>query len=137
MAKPDKFALDLTALTVKYKGRLDAVVRKVVLDLGTRIILRSPVKTGRFRANWQYGLGAPPEGTTLEVDKSGAATLRTLTRSVVQQDAAGKIHWLTNNLPYAVRLEYGWSKQAPAGMVGVTVREYQRVVRDAAKAVGT
>jgi hypothetical protein len=34
-------------------------------------------------------------------------------------------------MPYALRLEYGWSKQAPAGMVRVTVAEFQAVVNAA------
>jgi hypothetical protein len=46
------------------------------------------------------------------------------------------VHFLTNNLPYALRLEYGWSKnQAPAGMVGLAVAEFQSIVRDAAAEV--
>ncbi|VEB42983.1 Uncharacterised protein [Chromobacterium violaceum] len=31
--------------------------------------------------------------------------------------------WLVNPMPYAVKLEYGWSKQAPAGMVRLTLAE--------------
>jgi len=62
MAKPDKFAADITDWVKKEKGNLDKVVRKIVLDLGTRIIMRSPVRTGRFRANWQYGLTIRPSG---------------------------------------------------------------------------
>lgn len=130
-----QFALDLSKWVAKAKGNMDGVVAKVMLDLGTRIILRSPVRTGRFRANWQYGLSNRPTGTIIEVDKNGTATVRKLIGSVGVKDAAGKIHWLTNNLPYAQRLEYGWSKQAPSGMVGVSIVEYQQIVINAVKAV--
>lgn len=129
-----KFALDLSMWAKKGKINLDAVVRKVVLDLGTRIIMRSPVRTGRFRGNWQYGESVRPKGTVLTVDKSGALVIAKL-QAGLRPQAAGKVHWLTNNLPYAQALEYGHSKQAPSGMVGVSIVEYQTIVRDAAKAV--
>ena len=45
----------------------------------------------------------------------------------------GATIYLVNNLPYAVRLEYGWSKQAPAGMVRITAAEFQSIVDDAAR----
>jgi hypothetical protein len=47
---------------------------------------------------------------------------------------AGDIVFLVNNLPYGPRLERGWSKQAPSGMVGITVAEFQKAVSKAAKA---
>lgn len=133
-ARSDLFVLKIGAFVRKAKGNLNAVGRKVVLDLGTRVILRSPVKTGRFRANWQYGESARPRGVLIDVDKNGTATIRKLT-GAVGPEAMGKVHWLTNNLPYARRLEDGWSKQAPIGMVGVTVVEYQAIVRDAAREI--
>ncbi|WP_330210091.1 hypothetical protein [Pseudomonas sp. AM4(2022)] len=37
-----------------------------------------------------------------------------------------------NNLPYGPRLEYeGWSNQAPAGMVQITVTEFQMFINKA------
>lgn len=146
---PQQFALDISNFVKKAKGNMHAVVRDIVLDVGTRIVMRSPVGDashwqspppkgyigGRFRANWQYGEGVRPQGTLIAIDPKGNATVVRILAGI-KPDAAGKIHWLTNNLPYAQRLEYGWSKrQAPAGMVGITVTEYQTVVRNAAAAV--
>ena len=53
-----------------------------------------------------------------------------------QLTRAGQTIFITNSLPYAYRLEYdGWSRQAPAGMVRVTVVEFaqrfERAVRAA------
>ena len=45
---------------------------------------------------------------------------------------AGHVFYLVNNLPYIRRLEQGWSQQAPAGMVAVTVSEFQQTVARAA-----
>lgn len=36
-------------------------------------------------------------------------------------------HDIENDVPYIERLEYGWSKQAPAGMLRVTEREAQTI----------
>ena len=33
--------------------------------------------------------------------------------------------YIQNNLPYANRLENGWSNQAPAGMVALTIAEVE------------
>jgi hypothetical protein len=41
---------------------------------------------------------------------------------------AGDTIYLTNNLPYIRRLEEGYSQQAPAGMVALTVQEFAQVV---------
>jgi hypothetical protein len=48
---------------------------------------------------------------------------------------AGKIIFLTNTLPYILRLEEGYSKQAPIGMVYTTLREFPQVVESAAGSV--
>lgn len=144
----DKFALDLSRFAKKATGNIDQVVRKVVLDIGTRIVMRSPVGDashwsspppkgytgGRFRANWQYAENAIPAGVLPDIDPSGRASLKRI--GSIAPDAGGKIHYIVNNLPYAQRLEYGWSKsQAPQGMVGITIVEYQSIVANAAKAV--
>lgn len=149
-----QFHADLSAWVVKAQGNVDLVVRKVVLDIGTSIVMRSPVGNpskwksvmagkappkgyigGRFRANWQHGTGSIPEGTIEAVDKSGALSIGRIMKSLSQGTAAGKIHYLTNNLPYAIPLERGHSKQAPAGMVTLAVIEFQGVVQAAALSV--
>lgn len=80
---------------------------------------------GRFRANWNYSVGAPDETTTQWVDPSGDRTIR----KIIAQSRgakAGHVYYLTNALPYAQRLENGWSKQAPQGMVKLTVMDLPR-----------
>lgn len=148
MAEAEQFAVALDAFVKKAKGRADTVVRKIVLDIGTRVVMRSPVGDpslwegpapkgytgGRFRANWQYGENAAPSGVLDERDPSGIQVVNRIASSI-QPQAAGKVHFLTNNLPYAMRLETGWSQQAPQGMVGITVREYRSIVANAVKAL--
>ena len=110
----------------KTERKLDLAVRKISLELFSRVILRSPVDTGRFRANWQVAIGLMPNGTLSLEDKSGTATVSNATaRSAGVK--AGDVIYLANNLPYAQRLEDGYSGQAPAGMVGLTVQEFQSI----------
>lgn len=85
---------------------------------------------GRFRANWQLGIGMKPVGTIDDVDKSGEKTKGKL-HAAIPTDAAGRVYYLTNNLPYAWPLEEGHSKQAPAGMVAITVTEFEDYIRKA------
>ena len=139
------FSADITAFVKKAQGRADRVVKKVVIDLGTSIIMKNPVGNpdlwkspapagyvgGRSRANWQYGNGVMPSGSIDAVDQSGQKTIAALTAGVLTSDGAS-IHWIANSLPYINRLEQGWSKQAPAGMVELTVTEFQQIVKRAA-----
>jgi hypothetical protein len=141
------FALDIAKWAEKANGRMDLVVRKISLDIFRRIILRSPVDTGRFRGNWQVAIGKIPEGVvelqldekaakTKEGSKGRAAAIGTATISAAAAETAkvraGDVIYFVNNLPYGPRLENGWSPQAPAGMVGITVTEYEGVVAQAA-----
>ena len=133
MAAADKFVVDVRALVAKVKGRLDVIPRKVTLDVFSRCVLRSPVDTGRFRGNWQVSIGSIDRTVTEKVDPSGSGTLARV-QAVAGSMNAGTVAYLANSLPYARRLEYGWSRQAPAGMVRITAREYQATLKAAVSA---
>lgn len=45
----------------------------------------------------------------------------------------GKIFQLINETPYAQRVEQGWSTQAPAGMLRVSLLEWPQIVQKAAR----
>lgn len=72
---------------------------------------------GRFRNSWYVTVGAPSNAGAREPDKSGAGSLSDLKNI----GGAGTVTYLCNNMPYGLRLEYGWSKQAPEGMVRINV----------------
>src|SRR5690348_12134846 len=112
--KSTTFALDVSRWAAKARGRADLVVRKVSLDVFSRVIKRTPVDTGRARGNWQASIGAQAVGEVATTDKSGASTVAAA-QAVTSQAKAGDVVWLINNVPYIRRLETGWSKQAPAG----------------------
>lgn len=85
---------------------------------------------GRFRGNWQVTFDRPAVGAIDSVDKAGTATLAAGREVLAHYDSGeyGSI-WFTNNVPYAQRLEYGWSKQAPAGIVRVVAAEINSKVK--------
>lgn len=113
---------------MKTDQKMDLAVRKIALEMFSRVILKSPVDTGRFRANWQVAVGSVPDGTLSLEDKSGTATVNKATAATAGVKS-GDVIYLVNNLPYAQRLEDGYSGQAPGGMVGLTVQQFQQVVR--------
>lgn len=153
------FALDIRRFVSKTKDKQHLIVRKVLLDISTRLVERSPVGNpelwainrnrkpgsklrapagyvgGRFRANWQMAIKGNERTDSLDrVDPSGARTLDQLSY-VIGDDPAGEVWIIVNNLPYALPLENGWSKQAPSGMVGLTVVEFEGLVREVAMGV--
>lgn len=85
---------------------------------------------GQFRGNWQFSIGAPADGVLDQVDPGGNVTLAKL-KLQVEQLTIGQTAYIVNNLPYAVPLEYGHSKQAPGGMVRITLARFQQIVDEA------
>lgn len=105
-------------------GEIDQVVeiqhRAVALEALKSVVMMSPVDTGLFRGNWQASDGEPPPAPVDSVDTSGGPTIGRGAEVIARARAYGRT-WIANLLPYAQRLEDGYSQQAPAGMVAVTI----------------
>lgn len=143
-----RFTLDLQRFAEKCAERADDAVGNIVVRIAAELDKRSPVGDatywknpppagyigGHFRANWQLGVGAMPMGEVPGVDRTGEKTQGRIMAEIPEQ-AAGKVYYIANNAPYAQRLEYGWSRQAPQGLVGLTVTMFQDIVRDAVEAL--
>ncbi|QIG59208.1 putative tail protein [Escherichia phage vB_EcoS_XY1] len=128
------FALDVSKFVEKAKKNPEKVMRQVSIKLFSAIIKESPVDTGRFRMNWMASGGTPASGVADATDKSGNIAIGNAT-SFVLKAADWHEFTLTNNLPYAQRLEYGWSQQAPQGMVRTNVSRFQRLINEEANKV--
>jgi len=138
------FVLDLQRFAEKTKARADDAVGLIVVKIAAELDQRSPVGDakfwkhpppkgyigGHFRANWQLGVGVRPTTEVKGVDPTGQATQGRILAAIPEQ-ASGKVYWLSNNAPYAQRLEKGWSRQAPEGLVGLTVTRFQQIVDQA------
>ncbi len=128
--------IDFTKINKKYAGRIDLLIQKSTFDLFSRVIMRSPVDTGRFRNNWQFGINQIPTGEVAGTDKGvvnqvgiGASSAKSTVAGSIGKVRGGDVVYLVNNLPYAERLEDNWSPQTHnAGIVGVSVAEFQGIV---------
>lgn len=123
---------------------LDKTVRTIVMEIGNRVVLRSPVGDasywqnppppgyvgGAFRGGWQYGFNREPISDVETVDASGRVSIQRIESGVVASNPAG-IHYIVNNKPYAEAIENGISRQAPQGVVGLTELEFPEIVRRA------
>lgn len=118
----------------KTSAKQEKVARAVCIGLSSDVILRTPVDTGRARANWQPAF-EPASGELDAVDKSGRKTVAGV-RAKVQELRAGVTFWLVNNLPYISRLEYdNWSKQYPGGMVRLALQRFDFYLKQAVREV--
>lgn len=139
------FPLDLQKYADKTKQSVGDAVREVVMTCATLVDERSPVGDrtlwtkefidvanklgwikdsgkgyigGHFRANNQYRFGSAPSGEIEGTDASGSATLGAIHAGVYAAPVAG-LHYIANNVPYAMALENGHSTQAPQGIYGL------------------
>lgn len=129
-----KFTLDIQSFVAKAKKNPETVMRSVSLKLFSAIIKASPVDTGRFRGNWQTTCVTQATGLIAGVDTTGNKAVNSAATFIT--NAPGwDTFTLTNNLPYAERLEYGWSKQAPVGMVRVNIARFQQLINEEAAKV--
>lgn len=141
------FALQLQQFAKRTKEKADVAVQRIVIGVSQELDRRSPVGDasywknkppagyvgGRFRGSWNLGVGSLPANVET-IDPSGAATQGRILAAIPEQ-AAGKVYYLFNATPYGRRIEDGWSRQAPQGLVGLTAIMFQRIVDDAVRAL--
>ncbi|HEN3249982.1 TPA: hypothetical protein U5D40_002497 [Yersinia enterocolitica] len=93
---------------------------------------------GRFRGNWQVGLDVQPDGETgrdNNNDPNGNMTMAVGNYMLEQFKVGTKAIYFTNNVPYAYRLEFGHSSQAPNGMIRITAEDAVKYFTEAANEV--
>lgn len=112
-----QFALELKRFGEVTERQARLIFQKIIIDLDTRVVLGTPVDTGRARGNWFPSLNSPSSRVDMEAeDKSGSRAIAAATSNALGAEL-GDTAWLTNNLPYILPLENGHSGQAPEGMV--------------------
>lgn len=123
----------LRVRAAEIKTGVERTVRKAALRADQVAVTTTPVDTGRAKGNWVPTVGAPYFGPERPEDKSGQAVLDECQRVVAtyrspDSDTLGSI-FLTNGVPYIVRLDNGWSKKAPRGMSRFAIQAAREVVR--------
>lgn len=79
--------------------------RGLIITIYNNLVALSPVDTGRYKNNHHISFNAP--SYAIDVGNVGIQLLPAGTFPTV---------YIQNNLPYAVRLEQGHSRQAPTGV---------------------
>lgn len=141
------FTMQLDQFKFKSVQQAKTTIRWIVLELCRRVIMKTPVDTGRARSSWTPALGSIPSRIPSEndTDKKGTTTVMKA-KGVVDAWDMQPAFFLVSNLPYIMTLEYGrypnppkagsktvggFSKQAPQGMVRITLAEFQGIVATA------
>ena len=136
------FTVPLSKIGSRIQAELTEEVRKRTHELFTKIVMRTPVDSGKARANWNVSRGRANYSFTEKTDvgRALAQVNKVLTMPV------GSVVYLANGVPYIRLLEYGgypknpkeptgktvggFSSQAPAGMVRISVLEFGENVRN-------
>jgi Tfp pilus assembly protein FimT len=127
-----KFQREISEYARKVPDKITELQKKLVLEALRRIVLSTPVDTGRARGNWQVTLGTPAEGKLETTDQNGSDTIQ---KGVAVLDGLPPFQcvWISNNLEYIEFLEDGSSQQAPHGMVRLTVTQLRMALRSGLK----
>ena len=150
-ASSKSFSIDLRAFVAKTKENMDEVTRAAINDIGNRLIKASPVGDrelwsenivraqhglpltppgyvgGKFKNSWDCSVDGPPTALYRTPDATGAESTARIAAGI-PTEAGGHVYFIANNQPYAVPLEDGHSTQAPLGIVGLTVFDWQQIV---------
>jgi len=130
----------------KIKNTPRKAINIFAFSVFNRVVMKTPVDTGAARQNWIVTLNSETD----QFDTSKANTGNVLADGAAIIDKANgddKI-LIQNNLPYIRKLEYGgftdkletektiggFSKQAPQGMVGLTLGKADQLWERAVKA---
>ncbi len=107
------FDNDIKKFAKKAGLEVDKVVRTITLHAWNGVTMKTPVDTGRARGNWNMSEGS--------IDAS--VDNKTTTTKPFKKFSGKRDVYITNSLSYIGLLEKGSSKQAPKGMVEVTMNE--------------
>jgi hypothetical protein len=103
-----------------YRGRRNYLVSEL---LGM-IVYATPVKDGYARGGWYLAAGNVSVGGERPPDKDGSATIFSALASL-RGSSAFKDVYIKNDVEYINDLERGSSKQAPVGMIRVSLSAFK------------
>lgn len=115
---------------------IQEATRMMLRDVQRALVTGSPVDTGLFRGNWQVTFNSAPLYAIPNRDRNGARTIAEADARINQLVRGGggvmKVYF-SNMLIYANALEYGHSKQAPAGVMGIVSLRLRSFMANAIK----
>lgn len=114
----------LRAIAAKSEQKFEKVYRGTMQEMGRRIIFRSPVRDGFFKANW---LADYVKDNTYDLARTDIGYSEGRLTAKVNQLRTNQKLFFVNSMPYAEKLENGNSDQAPSGMVKLTAAEFESI----------
>lgn len=119
----------LRIVLTAFEKFVDGLLKKLVLDIVANLVRSpdeggTPVKTGWARANWIPQIGSARKtttGTSTSVSR-GEQQQGIATVAATYKHTQGPVY-ITNNVPYILKLNDGTSKQAAKGFIQAGVME--------------
>jgi hypothetical protein len=129
------FSVPIDQTVARVGTKLTDQSRAVTKQLFTKVIMKTPVRTGKTRANWNVSANVPDLSVTPSTNVARALS------EVEKVDTfpVGTRVYLANGTPAAAALEYGlypnppkkptgrtingFSSQAPYGMIRISIAE--------------
>jgi len=124
-----KFNQDIKKFIKRSNLSTNIIIKKIAFDLLARILRASSVDTGRSRAGWYaaiQGLGGSFELESKVKNPAKSQVSKGKKESAYKEhlgNSVNKYVELINGVDYVIYLEYGWSKQAPMGMIRISMRK--------------
>lgn len=123
------FERDLDEFAESIGIKTEQVIKKIALQIFNGVVLKTPVDTGRARASWVIGIERPVNSPALsesqEFGPQEAVSFAFQELAELNEIGPDSTVFISNSLPYIETLENGNSKQAPEGMVAVTLAEVE------------
>ena len=125
------FADQIRKIAAKRMQDADTIFANVAFQAANSIIERTPVDEGTAKGSWVPVIN----GTSNELPNRTGAQATQEARNVANNLKLGDEFRIMSNLEYMVPLEYGYSDQAPNGMVRITADQIQTAVNEEVKNV--
>ena len=123
------FGSDLHNAARSFERQATARMKRVALAAFEQINLASPVDKGTFRANWVVSFDTLDRSYDLSKNEDDVAkTVSIATAAIMDKTRLGTTVYICNSVPYAIRLENGYSPQATAGVVNPAVVRIQNAI---------
>ena len=111
---PNKFSLNVLK-------DADTLTKRITGEMLQGVVVATPIDTSAARQNWRVGVGSiNTKVDENETDGSGQGAIRAGIATIQSGGGLGKIVYISNAIQYAVRLNNGWSMQAPKNFMQIT-----------------
>lgn len=115
----------------EFNAEKDFIMQEATTRVSNAIVRFSPVDEGEYVADWDVKIGGWPADSNPPNDPKKTKT-RARLKDIIKDVKYGDAVFFENDDAAAIRLEFGYSKQAPQGVVRLTVRKWRGFVRGAA-----